>query len=312
MPKTYLHDDPDFDVIINTIARDRDIPPTLVEKDYWIMHCLYGLQQADKTFYLKGGTSLSKGFRVIDRFSEDIDILIQPRDGQDVKYGKKHDTKAHRESRKRYYEELSNELEIDGISKIVRDTEFDDKNDKFRSAGIRLYYDTSLDTPEDIKEGILLEVGFDKIDPYRKITISSWGFDYAKDMGFSYIDNRAIDIPCYLPGYTFVEKLHAINRKYEQEQSGKGFDANFMRHYYDLYKLLGLKEVRDFIGTEEYLEHKNTRFKSKELNQASLLHDHTTFKTYEERYEQSKTLYYKDKPSFSDIIERLRSHASEF
>mgnify|MGYP003665814553 CR=1 FL=1 len=312
MPKTYLHDDTDFDVIINTIARDREISPTLVEKDYWIMHCLYGLQQAGKTFYLKGGTSLSKGFRVIDRFSEDIDILIEPQDGQNVKYGKNHDKPAHREGRKSYYEELSNELEIDGIFTIVRDTEFDDKSGKFRSAGIRLYYATSQNTPEDIKEGILLEAGFDKIEPYRKITISSWAFDYAKDRGFSYIDNRAVDVPCYLPGYTFVEKLHAINKKYEQEQDGKGFDANFMRHYYDLYKLLGLKEVTNFIGTEEYLEHKNTRFKSKELNQASSLNNPTTFKTYEERYEQSKTLYYKDKPSFIDIIQRLRSNTSKF
>ena len=310
MPKSYLHDDPDFNILINTIARDMDIPPTLVEKDYWIMHCLYGLQQAGKTFYLKGGTSLSKGFQIIDRFSEDIDILIKPQDGQSVKYGKNHDSKAHRESRRNYYEELTNELKIDGIQKIVRDTAFDDKI-KFRSAGIRLYYATSLDTPEDIKEGILLEVGFDKIDPNSLITITSWVFDSAREKNFSYIDNRAIDVPCYHPGYTFVEKLHAINKKYAHEQEGKGVDVNFMRHYYDLYKLLDVKEVANFIGTEEYLEHKNTRFKSEELNQASLLDNPDTFKAYEDRYEQSKTLYYRDKPSFVDIITRLRSNTSK-
>ena len=42
------------------------------------MHCLYGLQQLGLTFELKGGTSLSKGHKTIDRFSEDIDILIEP------------------------------------------------------------------------------------------------------------------------------------------------------------------------------------------------------------------------------------------
>ncbi|MEA2882414.1 MAG: hypothetical protein QOH32_1670, partial [Bradyrhizobium sp.] len=42
-------------------------------KDYWIMHSLYGLQKLGLIFELKGGTSLSKGFKIIDRFSEDID-----------------------------------------------------------------------------------------------------------------------------------------------------------------------------------------------------------------------------------------------
>ena len=50
----------------------------LVEKDYWIMHCLWGLQAQGFQFELKGGTSLSKGFGVIHRFSEDIDIRIEP------------------------------------------------------------------------------------------------------------------------------------------------------------------------------------------------------------------------------------------
>lgn len=47
------------------------LQPVLVEKDYWIMHCLYGLQHLKMTFELKGGTSLSKGDRIINRFSED-------------------------------------------------------------------------------------------------------------------------------------------------------------------------------------------------------------------------------------------------
>jgi predicted nucleotidyltransferase component of viral defense system len=56
------------------VAEQKTIDPALVEKDYWIMHCLYGLQQLRLQFELKGGTSLSKGYQIIDRFSEDIDI----------------------------------------------------------------------------------------------------------------------------------------------------------------------------------------------------------------------------------------------
>jgi hypothetical protein len=41
--------------------------PALVEKDYWIMHAVFGLKQLGLTFELKGGTSLSKGSRSLKR-----------------------------------------------------------------------------------------------------------------------------------------------------------------------------------------------------------------------------------------------------
>ncbi len=77
MPK-YCHELNDFADLCRAIGGDKSIPPQLVEKDYWIMHCLYGLQQLGYAFDLKGGTSLSKGYGIIDRFSEDIDIRIEP------------------------------------------------------------------------------------------------------------------------------------------------------------------------------------------------------------------------------------------
>jgi predicted nucleotidyltransferase component of viral defense system len=42
------------------------------------MHVLYGLKNQGLAFELKGGTSLSKGYKIIKRFSEDIDIYIHP------------------------------------------------------------------------------------------------------------------------------------------------------------------------------------------------------------------------------------------
>ena len=100
MNTPYLHDHANFTDLINILARDMDIDPSLIEKDYWIMHCLFGLQQCDLTFKLKGGTSLSKAYGIIHRFSEDIDLQLDPPAGMDVKTGKNHDKPAHRQSRK--------------------------------------------------------------------------------------------------------------------------------------------------------------------------------------------------------------------
>src|SRR5882724_1602098 len=139
----YLHNHPDFADLIRIVAEQKGIAPALVEKDYWIMHCLHGLQQLGLTFELKGGTSLSKGHKVIDRFSEDIDILIEPPPGRDVKTGRNQDKPPHIESRRAFYDWLANEkIRIDGITKVERDTAFD--NEKLFSAGIRLGYPTKV------------------------------------------------------------------------------------------------------------------------------------------------------------------------
>ena len=74
----YLHNHKEFPQLLNIVAEEISIIPQLIEKDYWIMHVLNGLKQQGFEFELKGGTSLSKGYKLINRFSEDIDIHIQP------------------------------------------------------------------------------------------------------------------------------------------------------------------------------------------------------------------------------------------
>ncbi len=70
-PDSFLHERSDFKALVETVADSEKInDPALVEKDYWIMHAIFGLKQLGLTFELKGSTSLSKGFGVIHRFSD--------------------------------------------------------------------------------------------------------------------------------------------------------------------------------------------------------------------------------------------------
>ena len=85
----FLHDHPNFLDLIRQVGQERGIVPYLVEKDYWLMHSLWCLQQQGWSFQLKGGTSLSKGFHLIQRFSEDIDLRIEPPADHKVNTGKK-------------------------------------------------------------------------------------------------------------------------------------------------------------------------------------------------------------------------------
>lgn len=80
----YLHQHPEFRELLRILESETDIHAGLIEKDYWIMHVLYGLKSQGYDFELKGGTSLSKGYKIIERFSEDIDIHIKPPEDQKV------------------------------------------------------------------------------------------------------------------------------------------------------------------------------------------------------------------------------------
>lgn len=74
-----LHEEPDLfrDAIIAT-AQNLGIPEVFVEKDYWVTYALFTLFNSDlnKRIVFKGGTALSKCYRAINRFSEDIDLVV--------------------------------------------------------------------------------------------------------------------------------------------------------------------------------------------------------------------------------------------
>lgn len=61
----YLHNHYNFNDLILILSDELSISPILIVKDYWIMHCLYGLQKQGLNFQMKGGTSLSKGYNLI-------------------------------------------------------------------------------------------------------------------------------------------------------------------------------------------------------------------------------------------------------
>lgn len=311
MPSQYLHEHKDFPSLLRIIEEETQIQAGLIEKDYWIMHVLYGLKKQGFEFELKGGTSLSKGYKIIDRFSEDIDIHIKPKTEFKINENPKNTNPGTIEARKKFYDWLAETIKIDGIVLVERDHAFDD-TDYYRSGGIRLIYQNKTDAIEGVKDGILLEAGFDTVTPNRKLTITSWAYERAKDSGVTdIIDNRAVDISCYHPGYTFVEKLQTIATKFRQEQSEGEVRPNLMRQYYDVARLLDHAEVQQFIGTPEYHAHKQERFptKDKEIpiaqNEAFLLKDPALRAKFRKRYEDTASLYYNGQPDFDNLLEKI-------
>ncbi len=310
----YLHEHPEFPGLLRIIEDETGILAYLIEKDYWIMHSLYGLKGQGYNFQLKGGTSLSKGYGIIERFSEDIDLHINPPAGLGINESPSNSSPKNIEKKKAYYDTLAGEIVIPGVTTVERDTAFDDER-RYNSGGIRLIYQAVTTRVEGVKQGILLEAGYDNVAPNSPLLISSWAYDRAStipDLGV--IDNRAKDIVCYDFRFTFVEKLQTIATKFRKEMSTGVVATNYMRQYYDVYCLLGDQRVIDFIGTEAYLDHKKKRFPKEDFdipireNEAFLLRDPTLRANFRQRYEITKALYYKGQPSFDSMLERIGAY----
>ncbi len=314
MAAIYLHDHKEFPELLRIIEDETGILAGLVEKDYWIMHALYGLKKQGYDFQLKGGTSLSKGFGIIERFSEDIDMHVNPPQELGINENPNNSNAKNVEKKKQYYDQLAAEISINGITSVERDTAFDDPK-KYNNGGIRLYYKKVTGQIEKLKEGILLEAGYDNVAPNSQVMITSWAYEKAiaiKEIDL--IDNRAVDILCYDPRYTFVEKLQTLATKFRKEMETGDVQTDYMRQYYDVYSLLNRQEILDFIGSDEYYQHKEKRFPAVDFaipireNEAFLLNDAEVKGRLQKRYEQSKALYYKGQPPFEDILKRIQTH----
>lgn len=67
--------------IIQERATQMDVDFTIVEKDFWVcwsLKSLFDLPSGNATMTFKGETSLSKAYGLIERFSEDIDVVTDP------------------------------------------------------------------------------------------------------------------------------------------------------------------------------------------------------------------------------------------
>ncbi len=84
-----------------------------------------------------------------------------------------------------------------------------------------------------------------------------------------------------------------------------------MRQYYDVYCILGIEEVRSFIGTQAYLYHKKARFPKADLeipmpkNEAYLLSDSDLHTKFAKRYQSTSSLYYNGQPDFEALLTRI-------
>ncbi|SHE39771.1 Nucleotidyl transferase AbiEii toxin, Type IV TA system [Bacteroides luti] len=257
--------------LLQLTAENIEIPMDAVEKDWWVTVTLKALFQTSCADYLlfKGGTSLSKGWNLIQRFSEDIDIAIDQSRFEIDLTPKKGINKLRKASRKYIHEELSVELkeqldlmEIKNYT-IENITTYKDDlgNDKLIDSDkdpteIHVIYDTILQSSHDyIKPRIKIEIScLSMSEPSEQKDIKSLIYDSFPDED----DETKSIIKTVLPTRTFLEKAFLLSEEFQKENPRS---LRMSRHLYDLEKLMDTDFATDALNDgqlyESIVEHRS-------------------------------------------------------
>ena len=228
-----------------------------VEKDFWVcwtLDALYHRLPADRPRLLfKGGTSLSKGYGLIQRFSEDIDVTVfrddldEPASVEDLEAlsGKKRRAKldAIRDACRAY---VTGPLR-DALAKLVADETAGQGRIEIDAADpdgqTLLVWYPEVEPRDDayVRPAVRIESGAKSaLDPNRPVAIRPYVADEAVDLDLTVADVTTIE-----PSRTFWDKVviaHGLRRWFERRGVLRQEGQRISRHYYDLHELVKSSE----------------------------------------------------------------------
>ena len=216
-------------VILQQAAAQEHLPEYAVEKDWWVSMTLKALFNTSCKEHLefKGGTSLSKGWHLIDRFSEDIDVALnhrffvpQPDNNTQLKNLRK-------KSRKFIVSTLAEDLDVQ--MKVLGLSGYEVKPEIVDEAGTPIssdadptvicvnYSSVSSDSSPYVPPRVKIEISCLSMDePFEMRTIRSIiSVYFPKDD-----DETECRIPAVLPSRTFLEKAFLLNEEFQKFARG--------------------------------------------------------------------------------------------
>ena len=251
-----------------------------IEKDWWVTVTLKALFQMEchESLIFKGGTSLSKGFNIIERFSEDIDLAISHTFFGIEKANKNQRDKLKKMARKYIQEilfvQLDTQLKKMGITgyTIENVNQEQDKNGEWKPIDsdkdptvILLHYPSILeDTISYIPPRVKIEISCLSMDePTEKRQISSLIGDTFEDED----TDANCTIRTVVPTRTFLEKLFLLAEEFQKE---KPRSVRMSRHLYDLEKLMDTEYGKEALAErtlyEAIVEHRRAYYALKYVN----------------------------------------------
>jgi predicted nucleotidyltransferase component of viral defense system len=313
-------------VIIGNIASQTGYSPHAIEKDWWVTMVLKALFQTSCADYLvfKGGTSLSKCWNLIERFSEDVDVAIFREFFNITEISSKNQRYKLRKTSSKYIQEhLIDELdeklkafEIAGYTIELEMTETSDKDPRV------LYVKYSSLFPENkyLTDSVKIEISCRSLrEPYDPVQLRSI-------IAENYPNERFADdsfvVNTVSPKRTFLEKAFLLH---EALQKGRIRSLRMTRHLYDLHKLMDTDFAKDALFDialyKTVVEHRSIMTREKGVDYSTLRPSLINFvpvnkeviEIWQDDYKNMCEAFFYELPiNFDELLERMKELSNRF
>ncbi len=307
-----------------------------IEKDFWVCWTLdalfNGLKEGGPRLLFKGGTSLSKGFGLINRFSEDIDVTVfrddigEPATIEELEAlsGKKRKARldAIKDACKAYINgPLRDELTLilqDRLRAAGRDAaaarvEADDTDPDGQT--LLIWYPAATPHSDYVRAAIKIESGAKSaLDPNSEVPIKPYVDDDLPALDLTVPAVRTVD-----PERTFWDKvviLHGLRRWFDKRGELRGGGQRVSRHYYDLHRLtavpVGTAAVAETALGEDCVAHARMFFNRPDFDLATAVPGSFALAPHDAMIEQLRVDYramlgmiFGDPPAFEAVLESI-------
>ncbi len=297
----YLHRDREtFKDMVGQAADSSSRTPAVVEKDYYVTLILKLLSEQLAECVFKGGTSLSKGFHVIDRFSEDIDITF-----------KEHIGEGRRKKLKNVVlREISEELGMP-----IANWE-ETQSDRDYNAYLFSYESVFGLQDDRLPQYVKLETALGSYSfPTQTVEIRNYIGDYLEGRGRTDLAERfslgRFSMNLQSLERTYIDKVFALCDYYLQGKSKR-----YSRHLYDIFKLTPLIEFNDGFTelVREVREHRSKMRICPSADEAvdvpAVILEFCGNSFYREDYQAITDYFAEDAVSYDDVIGQMRTLAA--
>ena len=310
------------ELFLNTAAKT-GLPPAIVEKDFWVCYMLDYLFQRSpfgEHLVFKGGTSLSKAYHLIERFSEDIDLILDWRvlgykakepwenrsNTQQDRFNK--DAEARTVS---FLKEQMIPVLVSDVSAEIKEPAVFALSDE-QEPTVDFVYPRSF-AEQSVLPIIRLEIGaLAAWSPSQPTTIRSFAAEQ-----YPQVFQRAdIVVTTAVAERTFWEKVTILHR--EANRINGAIPARYSRHYYDLFRMNGTPVMSRALSDTKLLEDV-VAFKSKfyrcpwakyeEAKRGSmrLVPPDKAILALQLDYQKMENMIYGEKPGFDKILHSIQN-----
>ncbi len=311
-------------LLLDEVRKKTKLLEVVIEKDEWVtavLRALFSLPYAEHLLF-KGGTSLSKCWHVIERFSEDIDIAL---DREILGFSDElSNNQIRNKLRKASYLfikdklaiDLAEQMKIQGVKSDLFAVNVESSKDSTKDPVIvEIVYKSVIERLTYINPIVKLEIGCRSMrEPFEKIKIQSLIDETFPNTPFS---DQAFKVNAVAPQRTFIEKLCLLQEEFAKPQVLVRTNR-MSRHLYDIVKMSGTDIANKAFANKNLwhsvVEHRKKFVKMTNFDYELLKHRNISIippdfviSEWQQDYETMReTMIYGESPSFNKLIDKIK------